>query len=985
MELDLEEPEPTVLEYARFHGLCKTYTTEQPSINNIPAPSNNILHTDLRDPPSSSITNPGDKLTKERLAVSKDAALLLHSIHSMQQQSDSGPVATDEHKRILRLKQELPMLRSDDELDLHNFGSPTTPNLTNLNIPFETVDEEKDEGFNWPAKYFAYPEQSEQRAKVEKLAISKDVLLFLQDSVRDSYTLLDLEQVKAENLSYKRNPALRPVTPPLLPLSPPPTPYVPSSPANRLELLSESSNSTLAEAKVLEKQIMQGDALVREGSDGSDPMLLEDLDYEHLTNAVFSESSLPVSKRRAEGLKVEGPLTPPMFSESPLKKLKSVSFPDMLHEYIPDLPSQYENGNDILDNDESIASFYRDVEPFVEEARMKVENEQLSEVDTTMRVEVPHVELSQPISPWNQFGNKLIKKDSGLDTELDAQRKFILHIKRNDLKATPSWHGVAKLERTLEWKLIREQTHVAINEKLHGEDILSSMLAEMAMGDVASSSTEVWKRDGLRILEDAKGSEDELEPAESQELHDMDALIRKRRLELEEEHADTVTQNVQKKNKSAAAFELASRSRTPVHESYHFNRSPAVSGPSPNVRRPNFPAIAPHPEPFSKSQKSRKDAAPKDTDNSLMFGGLFSASTALHRFMEVQGKPVRSSKTANIPSHTMDTPHSPDNNPIIPVELSRVDAEFHAQEATRSMPPPPLPSIPRELPPCTFIISTTLLKQRSLTKEVEKLYPRAEFIDRDFDLPNWATNEADLLLSPSTGLIIATLQQLRQRALPGQPDRSPLRERIGVLQYRYERLVIMISEGLSREMEAHGTGRPLDTRDKETLAHFEKFVSEIEGDVLVEYVRGGEQALARSIVKQMAVYGLPHASQDISSLKFASEETYVSVQKTSISFSLSLPAWEVFLRRAGLNPFAAQVILASMKEPYDLTVTSSSPNSSESSSKSVSVFGLPAFLMMEAEERIDRFQVLLGGSRILKRVSAMMDQEWPSAVHGFTM
>jgi len=49
----------------------------------------------------------------------------------------------------------------------------------------------------------------------------------------------------------------------------------------------------------------------------------------------------------------------------------------------------------------------------------------------------------------------------------------------------------------------------------------------------------------------------------------------------------------------------------------------------------------------------------------------------------------------------------------------------------------------------------------------------------------------------------------------------------------------------------------------------------------------------------------------------------------------------------------------------------------------VEVLGLPAFILMSADERMHKFQVLLGGSRILNRVNKILDQEWPSAVYGF--
>jgi hypothetical protein len=51
----------------------------------------------------------------------------------------------------------------------------------------------------------------------------------------------------------------------------------------------------------------------------------------------------------------------------------------------------------------------------------------------------------------------------------------------------------------------------------------------------------------------------------------------------------------------------------------------------------------------------------------------------------------------------------------------------------------------------------------------------------------------------------------------------------------------------------------------------------------------------------------------------------------------------------------------------------------------ISVAALPAFLLLPAEERVERFQVLLGGNRILGRVNALLDRTWLSASNGFMM
>jgi hypothetical protein len=51
----------------------------------------------------------------------------------------------------------------------------------------------------------------------------------------------------------------------------------------------------------------------------------------------------------------------------------------------------------------------------------------------------------------------------------------------------------------------------------------------------------------------------------------------------------------------------------------------------------------------------------------------------------------------------------------------------------------------------------------------------------------------------------------------------------------------------------------------------------------------------------------------------------------------------------------------------------------------ITVSGLPRFLAQNEEERVRDWQALMGGNRILKRVSKMLDQEWVSAAHGFRM
>ncbi|KAJ4368260.1 hypothetical protein N0V83_006616 [Neocucurbitaria cava] len=969
MDVDVDDDELSVIEYARSHGICVDYTTESLQIESIPEPSDADYNQQFEDPSNAFVTNVISGLVRDRLTINKDAALLLKAIHSWQDPLTTASIRADGRHRFLGLKQELPILRSDYELDLLTFGKGIVPNLRNLRIPSEVTDEEQDEGFEWPAKYFAYPAQCEAMIRAEKMTVSREALVYLQDAIRDSYVAQDAEKINDESLVHKPNTTILPLTPPLLPISPPLPPYIPSSPANRLPFASDSSDSVARESMALEQQIMAVDSLVRKSSDSSDSMLL---DITHPPQISLEDQKSSNLKRSVEDLKVEGPLTPSMFSTSPMKKLKSVSFSATLPELIPNAP--WANGSSDVDSNASIDfdEIFKDIEPLAKKVKASVENEQLLGADTTARVGIPNVDFTLPVAPWNEYSQITSGKKRPGRSELDAQMQFLLRTKREDLKTATSWHGLSALERNLRWSIFTTKiSSVNLVECLHGEKELERMLNEITTCDVATSSLQVWKREGLRILDDNE-DEAELEQAEEEEGGNMETLIRKRKLEMDDEAAEMVRK----------------RTMPPEAANTQLQQSGTILEDQPHKRRPQAPAL-----------RSKTQQAPIPSSNGLMFGG-FSASTALHKFMATRGKPAApvdggQSKRAHPIDASVDTTralnigskqHSPDAL-VISEGLTATDirAARKRQQPQRSL--PELPSISNSLAPCSFIASSSLLQHRSLTKQIEKLYPGAEIVYRDYSSPFSAVKEADIILSPSTGLAFTTLQQAKQRALPGQPEKSPVKELMTTLQSRYERLVVLISEGLSREMEAFGSSRPDDSRDKAMLSTFETFASRLDGEVIVKYIPGGEQALAHSVVVEMTNYGLPHGSADIGDIKPLAAETNVSDHLEHLAshpVSLIVDQWEIFLRRAGLNAFAAQVLVASLQQPFDVQLPNSSgfPPSSRSP-KNISVFGLPGFIMMDEEERVKYFQVLMGGSRILRRISSVLNLEWVSAAHGF--
>ena len=175
-----EEPfgEPSILEYARFHGLSIDHRAIHPLQYIIDTPS----LPDVQDPPELfEIDASCGTLAPERLSISKEAAALLSSIRGTQSEDHvfDESVLPDTH-RVRNLKMEIPLLRTDPELDLRDFQARVIPDLAAEHLPLEKVDEELDEGLTWPLSYEDLYQQVKEESESEKPMFSKEALLYLQ-------------------------------------------------------------------------------------------------------------------------------------------------------------------------------------------------------------------------------------------------------------------------------------------------------------------------------------------------------------------------------------------------------------------------------------------------------------------------------------------------------------------------------------------------------------------------------------------------------------------------------------------------------------------------------------------------------------------------------------------------------------------------------------------------------------------------------------
>ena len=727
---------------------------------------------------------------------------------------------------------------------------------------------------------------------------------------------------------------------PLLPLSPIATPYIPSSDTGHLDPLSDHTSPTREEAYEAERKVFQNDAIVISkeadfSSPLSDTIFLEsdslgDI-YSPLKGIKDPPSSPPPLRASLQDRKVEVPLSPLHPERTPLSKTKSVSFSETLPELISELPPPIPKPENTSSSD--IDAFFEEaIAPISMRAERRIEQEQLQEEDTTLRVPVPVMDFSLPIAPWKATfqapmfdnGGKMYKKTL---TEMKSPH-FSKHI----------WPMNGKAERELRWAPFPSALgRVESQERIPDDGSTTKFLAQPERVDV---NTLTWKPEGLRLLDDLADSDGELEEGKFPEETEFEFLIRKRKLELDEfqsvSSGSDESNNVPKANLSSKRHATAVFPKMNLHSTTQIDRVSKIS----SCKQP--------------------------------FIDGFSTMGALEEFLSIRkGTPIKP-MMLKAEHHFPTSSSTPLSDPPTRISENEIPAPVSKSQFL------PSPDIKPPSIPAPYVISATLLSIRSLFRRIEHLFPSTVFIERDFTLhlplpqhplsksnghpqlqppsPKGTTtpplttttiaDEADLLLSPSTGLICTTLQKIKQCSLPGQVSRSAIRERVLRTSPRYERLLILVSEG------RHDGASQLDQGDSTALVKFTAFCSNvIDSEVHVTFLAGGEEELSKWIVAMMIKYGVAEHEK----VKLIQDETL----------------WEIWLRRAGMNAFAAQAVLGKVKEGERCGGADGGERDGFDGE-----WGLKAFVKMSAQERYRRFEVLLGGRRMLARVGEVVDGRW---------
>ena len=197
-----DELEPTLLDYARYHGLAKNQT-EQNCLRDTSLDL--YFHEQEGDHSLFEVEDHAASPAEERLHVDKSVAQFLAAVTRPPTTACHFDEDCEPRTKVRRgWKQELPLLKTDHEDDLLHFAPRFNPSLQNEHLPLEGLDEDLDEGLGWPSSYLDLRQRIEQECRAEKLAISKSVLQYLDETLGIAHAegLPDIDE--ADLAGYKK-------------------------------------------------------------------------------------------------------------------------------------------------------------------------------------------------------------------------------------------------------------------------------------------------------------------------------------------------------------------------------------------------------------------------------------------------------------------------------------------------------------------------------------------------------------------------------------------------------------------------------------------------------------------------------------------------------------------------------------------------------------------------------------------------------------
>lgn len=201
--------EPPPLQYARSNGLARDHLADQLVFSELAKLQTAVQHGLTDDSELHQFDFGSEVKVEERVTISKEGALLLSSVsqEDTAEAIDALVLPMFKTRSITkRARLELPLLRTDHETDCKNFArrDDFEIKLCDIKLPLEMVNEEDNEGLIWPSKFSSLGEELVEQLKQEKISVSKDIINYLQDALKNGWTEEDDKNLWESEQRYKR-------------------------------------------------------------------------------------------------------------------------------------------------------------------------------------------------------------------------------------------------------------------------------------------------------------------------------------------------------------------------------------------------------------------------------------------------------------------------------------------------------------------------------------------------------------------------------------------------------------------------------------------------------------------------------------------------------------------------------------------------------------------------------------------------------------